>query len=106
MSRQWKLEVGKVYTNNNNVFLAVDEDKLVTWNGQDFRERTPYKAYDKVPTISVKELCRTWGISEDTLDRVSERYFTPPNNRRTRQTSRSRARRASKRPFHRLRLGS
>jgi len=70
-------EIGVVYQNRNQIFIAVSDSMLVTWENGQFVERNPYKKYQPLRDYSVQKIIDKWDIDINTFDKLSEKYFKP-----------------------------
>lgn len=70
-------EIGVVYRRGPAFFLAVSDRLLISMKGGAVQELRPITRYDAVRSISVSELCVTWGITLDQLDATVMRYLAP-----------------------------
>jgi hypothetical protein len=76
-----KLEIGVVYRKGARYYLAVSERTLITFRGDQVHEVRPHTSYDPVRSLSVDELCRSWGIDTRRLDEVVGGYVAPASVR-------------------------
>lgn len=70
-------EIGVVYKKGSTLFLAVSDRLLITLRGGEVHEVRPITRYDVVRSLSVQELCATWGITLDRLDAIVLEYLAP-----------------------------
>lgn len=70
-------EIGMVYRKDENLFLAVGRNRILTGNQGIVRAFECSDRFERAKSVSVAHLCRTWGISTAELDSVTRNYLSP-----------------------------
>lgn len=72
-------EIGVVYKDSKGrLFLATDKEVLITFIHRFLMElERPTQRYTVMRNVSVREMCRNWGIHLAELDNASKKYFAP-----------------------------
>ena len=70
-------EVGVIYKRGAKLFLAIANDRLLTFVHGKAVESRPKVAYIVARATSVDELCSSWGISSLMLDAATMRFLAP-----------------------------
>jgi hypothetical protein len=87
-----EFEVGVVYKKNGQLLVAVSQSTLVNCKGGKARIVRPTTIYESARSISVEELCESWGIDLDEFDRLLAEHIRPskpPSRTRPRGPRRS-----------------
>lgn len=72
-------EVGVVYVKNSKLFLAVDDNRLLTFIRGKSKAVKPYHAetYNIVRHVSVDDLCSAWKVTTATIDKAAAEFLAP-----------------------------
>lgn len=76
-----EFESGVVYERRSQLYLAVDNRTLVTYQRGEWVEVRPYVKYKTLRDISVGSLCQSWGLKPEVFDQQMSHYFCPESRR-------------------------
>ena len=79
--RNVEFESGVVYERRSQLYLAVDNRKLVTFLKGEWVEIHPYVKYKALRDTSVGHLCKAWGLKSNEFDKHMAKYFCPESKR-------------------------
>jgi len=79
-----EFEIGVVYKKHSKYFIAVDTSMLVSCRGGNLYEVKPSTRYKAIRSISVEDICESWGVSLGQFDTMMADYLKPQGELKTR----------------------
>jgi hypothetical protein len=81
--RNVEFESGVVYERRSQLYLAVDNRTLITYQRGEWVEVRPYVKYKALRDVSVGHLCKGWSLTSAQFDEHVSSYFCPKSRRAT-----------------------
>lgn len=82
------LECGVVYEKRDQLFLAVSNRILISFQQGKWVELRPIVKYRALRDVSVRDLCQHWKVKLEDLDAVTKQYFNPTDSRERQERGR------------------
>lgn len=104
MGKKLKYEVGNIYRQGKQYYIAIDHKELLSLKDGNPVRRKPVIQYDYVRTMTVEQLCQEWGISLDTLDHLMAPHVAPQSDKTRPPGNRRRSLKMATDEYYQLRL--